>query len=128
MAAVGGDVQQISINRRLFNVAGGNDATIVKGGKDNTIEMNGNRTGRVIQKQVPWTITGLQVEIDHDKDDLGFLQQVKDSGEKVPCTIDLVDGTTYRGTGTIVDATELSTEKTTASVSLSGDGNLELQG
>lgn len=126
MSAVGGSIESISINGRIFAVAADADATIFIGGRQNEVQVNGNGSVRVVKTQTPWSISGLTVSIDTVMGDLEFLQGIANAPGLVPVVVTMANGTSYAGNGTITDALELSTQNATASVSLSGEQALDL--
>jgi hypothetical protein len=76
---------------------------------------------------MPWKLGGLDVEINDDRADLEFLQEISDGLEFVPISITLANGNTYQGKGTITGDVESSTEKATAGITLEGPQTLEAQ-
>lgn len=125
--ATGGPVESVSIKGRLFAIAADADASIKKGGFNNEVKPNGNGTARIIQTRVAWEISGLQFEIDHNRDDLGFLQDVANAGKPEDITITHADGTVYSATGLPTGDFSESTQNATASVTVGGPGKLEKQ-
>jgi len=124
---IGGSIQSISIGGRLFAVTADTDATRELGGFNNAVNSNGNGTARQEKTRVPWSVKGVVVEIDNTRADQEFLQGVQNSNDDVPCTLSFVDGTTYQGTGTIIDAVEYNNMSTTATVNLAGGGEMTKQ-
>jgi hypothetical protein len=124
---VGGPVEHISVDSRAFSVAADSDPQLKLGGFKTTVRRNGNGTSRVTGERVPWSVSDIDVSIDLDNDDLGFLQRTANGLEPVTCTITLVDGTTYQGEGLVVDEIAFSTQKATARISLMGKGELTSQ-
>lgn len=120
MTAVGGSLKELSIKGRGFPVAADADATINLGGYTNEQQPNGNGSARIVKTVVPWSITGVSVEIDHARGDLEFLQEVAAMTDNVAIAITLVNDVVYQREGTITDNVELSTQNTTAPLSLSG--------
>jgi hypothetical protein len=120
MAAVGGPLESITINGRTFSVAQDSGATIDLGGDTNTIEMNGDRTARMVKEVRPFMNESINVAIDHDNDDLQFLTDIQNGFDFVPVSLTLVEGSVYSGEGTITDPVVLATDKATAEVKMSG--------
>lgn len=130
--SVGGSIQEVSINGRIFAVAADADGTRKLGGFENAIESNGDGSARTVKTRVPWMFSGLVLDIDLDRADQEFLQDIADGVNAdpdgfYPMSITLASGHTYGGKGTIVEALEGTTNNTTATVSLCGPGKLELQ-
>lgn len=127
MPAVGGSIQSLSIKARVFPVASDAEANKKLGGFENEVQANGDGTARKIMTRVPWAVDGLQVEINNDKGDHEFLQEIADSKEFVSMELELADGTVYSGTGTITDEIQASSQNTTATIKIGGPGKLEAQ-
>lgn len=127
MAGLGGSIQSVSINGRLFPVAADADTTRKLGGFENEVQSNGDGTARTIKTRVPWSLGGLQVEVDEDRADQQFLQQVADQPEPVPLAVTYASLRTYQGTGTLTDEISFSNTSATATISLMGTGALTLQ-
>src|SRR5690554_232660 len=127
MSAIGGSIESISIDGRIFAVAADADASIKLGGKENEIQPNGNGSARKIQTRVAWSATGMTVSIDDSSDDLGYLQSVADMPDNVPIAITMASGRVLTGTGTVTGELTQSSQNATASVDLGGPGILELQ-
>jgi hypothetical protein len=127
MGAVGGSIEKISIRGRIFPVAADAEVNRKLGGFENEVQPNGNGSARKIMTRVPWLLDGVQVEIDDTRADLEFLQEIADDQEFVSITITLANRKTYQGTGTITGEVQASSQNTTASISLSGQGTLTQQ-
>lgn len=127
MATIGGTVAVVTVRSRIMSVAGDADVNIDLGGLSNEVQPNGDGTVRVIQTRKPWMLEGIALVVNHDRADLQFLQQIADSGEEVPVTIELASGDVYQGKGTITGDVKLSTQNATAPITLSGGGKLTLQ-
>ena len=127
MTAIGGSVESISMRGRLFPVAADAEVNVKLGGFENEVQANGNGTARQVKTRVPWSLDGATIEVDHDRGDHEFLQEIADGQEYVPITITLASGATWQGTGTITDELQVSSQSTLASVSLMGNGKLTQQ-
>jgi len=127
MSVIGGSIESVSINKRLFAVAADADANIDRGGKTAEYQANGNGTGRKILTTKPWMVDGISLEINPDNDDLAFLEGVAASPDDVPITVTMADGNTYQGTGSVTGDVKASTQSATAPITLSGPGTLTLQ-
>ena len=125
--AVGGSIESVSIRGRLFAVASDAEANKKLGGFENEVQANGDGTARLIKTRVPWSIDGLQVEISDARADHEFLQELANSLEFAAITITFASGLTYQGTGTVTDEVQSSSQNATASISLSGPGDLSQQ-
>lgn len=127
MATVGGSIESISIRGRLFAVAADAEANRKLGGFENEVQPNGNGTARLVKTRVAWILDGLTVEINDDRADHEFLQEIADGNDFVPITITLASGVTYQGTGTITGEMQMGTQASTAQLSLSGPDVLTQQ-
>jgi len=127
MPAVGGSIQSITIRGRIFPVASDAEANKKLGGFENEVQANGDGTARKVMTRVPWAIDGLQVEINDDKGDHEFLQEIADLKDYVSIEMELASGTIYVGTGTITDEIQASSQNATATIKVGGPGKLEAQ-
>jgi hypothetical protein len=127
MGAVGGSIESISIRGRLFPVAADAEANKKLGGWENEVQSNGNGSARLVKTRVPWLIDGLVVEVNDDRADAEFLQEIADGLELVSITVTYASGITYQGTGTVTSELQSSSQNATASVTLSGAGTLTQQ-
>lgn len=127
MSAIGGSIESISIRGRLFPVAADADVNRKLGGFENELQPNGDGSARLIKTRVPWLLDGLTVEIDEDRADQDFLQEIADDPDFVPVTITFASGATYQGRGTISGELQVSSQNATASFSLSGPRKLTQQ-
>ncbi len=131
MAATGGSVPSVTINKRIFEVTADADLMIDPGGE--SVEFVPTGSGKTIKKitKRPWKVSGCTLVIDHQRGDMRFLQQqmaLTENGGVVECLVELADGTRYRGKGgPSGDALEASTQNATCEIELSGPGLLEIQ-
>ena len=128
MAATGGSLESLNIHGRNFSVAGDAAASRMIGGGSNEVQINGNGSVRLVTTRTAWKITGIEVSVDNDNEDQEYIQGVIDS--KVLGVMNLVHagGTTYTGTGTVTGDFEVDTQKTTATIEISGSNKLVKQG
>ena len=127
MPAVGGSIQSLTIRGRIFPVASDAEANKKLGGFENEVQANGDATARKIMTRVPWAVDGLQVEINDDRADQEFLQEIADSLDFVSIEMELASGTIYAGTGTITDEIQGSSQNATATIKIGGPGKFEAQ-
>ena len=120
MAAIGGPLESITINGRTFPVAQDSGPSTDLGGDTNTIEMNGDRTSRIVKELRPALLESINVQIDHDNNDLQFLDDIQQGTEFVPISVTFVEQTVYSGSGIITDPVVLNSDKATAEIKLSG--------
>lgn len=127
MSGIGGPIESVGIGGRVFAVAQDADSSRKLGGKENTIAMNGDGTGRKIETRVAWNIGGVMLSIDDAAGDHQYLQDIADQAEYVSINVTYASGAVFGGLGTIVDEVTVSSANTTASVALSGPGRLVQQ-
>lgn len=127
MAAVGGPIQEVSIDGRLFAVAADSDPGRDLGGFTNEVSPNGNGTARILKKRNPWLVKGLSLEVDDNRGDQEFFQEQAAKTDFVDITVTYASGFTYNGKGIIADEYTYSPAKATCEVSLSGPDKLTAQ-
>lgn len=127
MATVGGSIESISIRGRLFAVAADAEANRKLGGFENEVQPNGNGTARIIKTRVAWVLDSVTVDVNDDRADQEFLQEIADGNDYVPITITLASGVTYQGTGILTGEVQMSTQNSTAQISLGGPDVLTQQ-
>lgn len=125
--AIGGSIESVSIKNRLFPVAADADVTITLGGFNNEVQSNGNGSTRQVKTRVPWMLDGVQVELDNNRGDLEFLQEVADGEDDVVIALTMVDGNVYQGQGTLEGEVTRSTQTATGPLAMKGPGKLTLQ-
>ena len=122
MAAVGGSIESITLDGRNFAVAADAEAQRKLGGFENEVQSNGDGTARLIKTRVPLSLDGLTLEIDDDRADQEFLQELTNRNDFFPVVISYASGNDYQGTAQIVGETQASSQNATAAVSLMGPG------
>ena len=127
MAATGGSIESLTLDGRNFAVAADAEAQRKLGGFENEVQANGNATARLIKTRVPLSLDGVTVEIDDDRGDQEFLQELSDRNDFFPIAITYASGSTYQGTAQLVGETQASSQSATAPVSLMGPGVLTKQ-
>lgn len=127
MAAVGGSIESVTLDGRIFAVAADAEAQRKLGGFENEVQANGDGTARLIKTRVPLSIDGLTVEVDDDRGDHEFLQELSNRNDFFPVALTYASGATYQGTAQIVGETQASSQAATAAVSLMGPGILTKQ-
>lgn len=127
MTAIGGSIESVSLDGRIFSVASDADSTRKIGGFENEVQGNGDTTARLIKAAGPWSVDGLTLSIDDTRGDAEYLQDLQDSLDFFPIAITYASGVVYQGTGQIVGETGVSSQSTTAAVALMGTGKLTQQ-
>jgi len=126
--AVGGSIEEVSIEGRLFAVAADADVSRTLGGFTNDVMPNGNGSGRLIKTSVTWGLSGITVVVDDPTgSDHEFLQEKADSLEFLDVSIKYASGAVYSGRGQLTDEIAFSNQSTTASLNFKGEGRLVKQ-
>jgi hypothetical protein len=127
MAAVGGSIESVTLDGRNFAVAADAESQRKLGGFENEVQSNGDGTARLIKTRVPLSIDGLAVEVDDDRGDHEFIQELTNRKDYFPVALTYVSGITYQGTAQITGEISSSSQNATASFSLAGPGILTRQ-
>lgn len=127
MAAVGGSIEGLNLGGRDFAVAADAEAQRKLGGWENEVQANGNSSARLIKTRVPLSLDGMTIEIDDDRGDHEFLQELSNRKDYFQILITYASGISYQGRAQIVGETQASSQNATASVSLMGPGILTKQ-
>ncbi len=127
MAAVGGSIEEVTLSGRSFAVAADAEAQRKLGGFENEVQSNGGGTARLIKTRVPLSIDGLTIEVDDDRGDQEFLQELADRNDFFVVAITYASGATYQGSAQIVGENPASSQNATAAISLMGPGVLTKQ-
>jgi hypothetical protein len=125
--AVGGSIESVTLDGREFPVAADAEAQRKLGGFENEVQANGNGTARLIKTRVPLGIDGLTVEVDDDRGDQEFIQDLANRNDFFPVAITYASGNTYQGTAQIVGENPASSQNATQAISLMGPGILTKQ-
>lgn len=127
MTAVGGSIESVALDGRIFAVAADADSNRKIGGFENEHQSNGDGTGRLIKSRVGWSVDGLTLSIDDTRADAEYLQELQDSLDYYPVAVTYASGAVWQGTGQIVGETSVSSQNTTGTVALMGPGKLTQQ-
>ena len=123
-----GPAESIVIAGRRFPCNADDDVTVQLPGWTNEIKMHGDGGGHPAKSRKPGKIDGLNVVIDHERDDLEYLQDCADKHEYLDISLTLCDGRVYAGSMQLTgDSTAEGTKEGFAPVTLEGP-NLEVQG
>ena len=119
MAAVrGGDIRQLTIQGREFEVKGGDaNVSIDLGGFANEIDFAGNGVVMTRQRRKAAGFGDCPIMVDDSREDFEYLKGLADAGDPVPVNMTLASGVTYSGNLTIVGDLAKAT----------GDGTLTLE-
>ena len=127
MSAVAGYVESFSLFGRNLSPVADVEVNIQLGGDNNDVEMNGDDTGRLIKSKMPWSLDGLVVSNDHEKEDHEYIQDAASRKTFGDITIGLADGVIYQGVGQITGKIAGSSQKATIPIALKGIGVLTQQ-
>ncbi len=127
MTAIGGSIESITLKGREFAVAADAESNRKMGGFENEVKSFGNGTAVIQKIRVPLTIDGLTVEVDDDRGDHEFLQNLANGNDFFPIAITYASGVTYQGTAQLVGEIQASSQSSMAGISLMGPGNLTKQ-
>lgn len=127
MPAVGGSIESVTLDGRIFPVAADVESQRKLGGFENEVMANGDGSARIIKTRVPLNIEGLAVEIDDVRGDHEFLQGISDRPDFVVILITYASGISYQGSATISGDLQVSSQNSSAAFSLAGPGNLTRQ-
>lgn len=95
----GGPIVAFNCNGRNFSVAHDSDPARVLGGNQAEMEMNGDGTFRLLYSRVPGAGGAIALDIDDDREDQEFLQDIVEGKVAVDMSITYFDGTVYGGSG-----------------------------
>ena len=126
-AAIGGSIESMEIRGRTFPVAADADASRDVGGFTNEVQPNGDGSARLVKTRKPWMLEGLTIEVNDDRGDHEFLQDIADGQDFVAIGITFASGATWQGSGQIVDDLKYSSQNATAEVKFAGPGQMTQQ-
>lgn len=127
MAAVGGSIESVTLDGRIFPVAADAEAQRKLGGFENEVQSNGDGTARIIKTRVPLSIEGLVVEVDDDRADHEFLQELANRNDFFAIAVTYASGATYQGSAQLTGGAQASSQNATAAIALMGPGVLTKQ-
>jgi len=127
MGATGGSPIAVSMNGREFPASADAEGQRKLGGWENEIEANGDGTARIVKTRVPWMLTGITIEIDDDRGDHEFVQDLADTKAYFPFTVELASGKVYQGTGQVTGEINFNTKNSTAGLAFGGQNKLTPQ-
>jgi hypothetical protein len=130
--SIGGSIQSITIKGREFSVTADADTARQIGGFGNAVEMNGDGTARVVKTRGGWSLSGLVIAINDNRNDQEFLQELADGKDAdpegfFPITITYASNLTWGGRGIPIETIEYASMNSTAGISLAGPGALTRQ-
>lgn len=127
MSGQGGSLQSISIKGRLFPVAADADTGRKIGGYEKEVQANGDGSARQIFTRVPWHLSAFQVDVDDDRGDQEFLQDIFDDPSWVALAATYVGDKVWQGSGTLTGELIFNNQSATATIEAMGRGKLTQQ-
>lgn len=127
MAAVGGSLESIALDGRIFPIAADAEAQRKLGGFENEVQANGDGSARIIKTRVPLALDGLVISMNDDQGDHEFIQALSDRLEFFPIALTYASGAVYQGIAQFNGETQSSSQSASATVSLMGPGELTKQ-
>ncbi len=127
MAAIGGSLEEITIDGRTFPATADADVTRFLGGYVNDVQANGDLTARIIKTATPPSFTGINVECDDSRGDQEFLQGISNRDAFVVVALTLASGAVYQGRAMITGDMTYSTQNATVALDLMGEGTFTKQ-
>lgn len=124
---VGGPITELSLAGRPFSVAEDAESNRKIGGDENEVQLNGDKTGRLIKSLVAWQADGLTVGYDDENGDHEFIQGLADRNDFFPIVVGYANGSVWQGDGQIVGEIAASSKNATIPISLSGVGQFTKQ-
>jgi len=127
MPATGGSIESVTLDGRNFPVTADAEVQRKLGGFENETSPNGNGTARLIKTRVPAMLGGMVVEVDDDRGDHEFLQNLANRNDFFPTAITYASGRTYQGRLQITSELQYSSQNATAGFDMAGPGTLTPQ-
>ena len=127
MPAIGGSIESVTLDGRIFAVAADVESQRKLGGFENEVLANGDGTARLIKTRVPLSIDGLAVEIDDVRGDHEFLQNISNRTDFFAILITYASGQSFQGSAIITGELQTSSQNSSATFSLQGPGTLTRQ-
>jgi len=125
--SVGGSIIEVALSGRGFAVASDADSNRSLGGSMNELDPNGNRTARLIKNYKPWKTDNLVLDIDDQLDAQEYIQAEANKTDYITVIITYASGIRYSGRAQITGEIQVSSQKTTATITLEGPETLEQQ-
>jgi hypothetical protein len=128
MSAVGGSIESLILDGRIFSVTADSEATRKPGGWEIEVQANGDGTARIIKTRVPLSLDGIVIQCDDSRGDQEFIEELKNRHDFFPIGIVYPSGITYQGQAQITGENGHSSQSATIPISLMGPGKLTKQG
>ena len=124
---VGGSIQSVTLAGRIFPVAADVESDRKLGGFENEFMPNGDGSGRIVKTRTGWSLGTIAVEVNDDREDQEFLQELIDSPDFFPVAVTYVTDATYQGQGQITGELNTASKEAKAEITLQGPGKLTKQ-
>jgi hypothetical protein len=118
-----GALKKVQVKGRGYAVSGENAGNRTLGGRENEIAKNGDSTVRVLQKEVSWKLS--DVELAADMAGHIHLQEIADIGEEVPIMWTMADNSILAGIGIPTGPIEFDQMTGLLKVTFEGSGKVE---
>ena len=120
MAKANGALESVVLNGRRFTCDAESETSVYLSEWDNEVKPNSDGTFRTVKSRHVQKIEKLTLEIDVDRGDVDFINEVKAKLAPVPLSATRVDGKMYEGEVMITDSTSLNDNESTMEVTLTG--------
>lgn len=120
MGVRAGDIRQFTVGGREFDPAPESNWTIRLAGVTNEVGLTGNGVAHVTQRKQTGGISDCAISIDPTRQDLEYINDLKNGGEATPVNVTLVSGTTYSGALYVVGDVEYNSGEGTATLEMRG--------
>jgi hypothetical protein len=127
MAAIGGSIEEITLDDRPFTLAADSEAARILGGYENEVLPNGNRTSRLIKKIKQGGFDGMRLSCDNDRGDQEYVQDLANAKRFFRMHLTGTDGTVYQGRCQITGDIQYDYQTATLTVNLMFDGVITQQ-
>ena len=117
---VSGSIVRVTLDGREFPVAYDAESDRSLGGYNNEVEMNGNRTARLIKKMTAAKLSGIGIVIDDARADQEYIQKLADKKGFFGVEVEYVNGSIYGGQLQIIGEINVGSMKGTAELEFSG--------
>lgn len=127
MTAVGGSIERVTLNGRIFAVAADGDSNRDLGGFSNEVQSNGDGSARLIKTRKPMMFDSLVLEVDDTREDQEFIQDLANAKDFFPATVTYASGAVYEGQAQITGDIQTASQAQTMTINLSGPFSATVQ-
>jgi hypothetical protein len=127
MGAIGGPVREMSFAGRTVKADAESPPKFKPSMVSKERKKNGDGTSRKTGKEIPWSCTGGQWEVDNTNGDFEFMTEQTKNPDDKDITFELFDGTTFLCVGDVEGDIEYDPQNATMTFDVSGDGDLTPQ-